>query len=81
MTASIQKWGNSLAVRLPMSFAKNFHLRQGSAVDIVLTRDKIEIRPKAPSKKKYVLSEMVKKINKDNLHSEPDWGTVGREML
>ena len=80
MNATIQKWGNSLALRIPMSFAKNIHLHQGSAVDVVLAKDKIEIRPKTIGKK-YVLSEMVKKINKHNLHSEVDWGTYGREML
>ncbi len=80
MTTTIQKWGNSLALRIPMSFAKNIHLHQGSAVEMVLTKDKIEVRPKNTDKK-YVLSEMIKKINKDNLHSEPDWGTYGREML
>ena len=81
MNATIQKWGNSLALRIPMSFAKNFHFHQGSAVEVILAKDKIEIRPKNKNKKKYVLSEMIKKINKDNLHTEIDWGTYGREML
>lgn len=79
MNATIQKWGNSLAIRIPMSFAKNIHLHKGSAVDVILMKDKIEIRPK--NSKKYVLSEMVKRINKNNLHAEPDWGTYGRELL
>ena len=81
MNATIQKWGNSLALRIPMSFAKNIHLHRGSAVDIVLAKDKIEIRPKNRAKKKYVLSEMVKKITKDNIHNEIDWGTCGRELI
>lgn len=80
MNATIQKWGNSLALRIPISFAKNIHLHQGSSVDLVMTKDKIEIRPKKKAKK-YVLSEMVKKITKDNLHHEPDWGTYGRELI
>ncbi len=81
MNATIQKWGNSLALRIPMSFAKNIHLHQGSAVDVVLGKDKIEIRPKNRAKKKYVLSEMVKRITKDNIHHEIDWGTCGRELI
>ncbi len=81
MTATIQKWGNSLALRIPMSFAKNFHFHQGSAVEVILAKDKIEIRPKKIVKK-YVLSEMLKKVNKNNLHSEVDWGEpVGREII
>ena len=81
MNATIQKWGNSLALRIPMSFAKNIHLHQGSAVDIVLSKGKIEIHPKNP-RKKYVLSEMLKKITKDSVHPEVDWGPpVGREII
>ena len=80
MNTTIQKWGNSLAIRIPMSFAKNIHLHKGSAVDVILVKDKIEIRPKN-SGKKYVLLEMVKRINKNNLHTEEDWGTYGRELL
>lgn len=81
MNATIKKWGNSLALRIPMSFAKNIHLHQGSTVDIILGKDKIEIHPKNPTKKKYVLSEMVKKITKDNIHHEVDWGTAGKELI
>lgn len=81
MNATIQKWGNSLALRIPMSFARNVHLHKGSPVDIVLSKDKIEIRPKNSAKKKYVLSEMVKKITKDNIHHEIDWGTSGKELI
>ena len=79
MTTTVQKWGNSLAIRIPMSFAKNIRIHKGSAVDVILAKDKIEIRPK--NSKKYVLSEMVKRINKNNLHLDPDWGTHGRELL
>ena len=82
MNATIQKWGNSLALRIPMSFAKNIHLHQGSAVDVILGKDKIEIRPKSRAKKKYVLSEMLKRVTKDNIHPEVDWGPpVGREII
>ena len=81
MNAIIQKWGNSLALRIPISFAKNIHLHQGSTVDLVLAKNKIEIRPKNPNKK-YVLSEMLKKVTKDNIHPEIDWGPpVGREII
>lgn len=81
MNATIQKWGNSLALRIPMSYAKNIHIHQGSAVDMILIKNKIEIRPKSHAKKKYVLSEMVKRITKDNVHAEGDWGVSGKELI
>ncbi|OGW84214.1 MAG: multidrug transporter MatE [Omnitrophica bacterium RIFCSPHIGHO2_02_FULL_51_18] len=81
MNAKVQKWGNSLALRIPMSFAKNIHIHQGSAVDLVMGKGKIEIRPKSAGKK-YVLSEMLKKVTKENIHPEVDWGPpVGREII
>lgn len=38
------------------------------------------LSPRVP--KKYSLREMLKKITKDNLHPETDWGPpVGREII
>lgn len=80
MNTTIQKWGNSLALRIPASFTREAHLHKGSEVDVLLTTGKIVIVPKKP--KKYVLSEMVKAITKDNVHTEVDWGAPrGREIL
>ena len=79
MTTTVQKWGNSLALRIPAALGKDAHLHKGSLVDLVLSNGKIVLVPKKT--KKYNLSEMVKKITKDNLHPEVDWGTYGRELL
>ena len=82
MNATVRKWGNSLALRIPMSYAKNIHLHQGSEVDLVLVKDKIEIHPKKGSTRKYILSDMLKKISKENLHPETDWAAPpGREVF
>jgi len=34
MNATVQKWGNSLALRIPSSVAKDIQVRQGSAVEL-----------------------------------------------
>jgi len=34
MEAKIQKWGNSLALRIPKSFAAHVHFEQNTSVDI-----------------------------------------------
>jgi len=36
MEAKIQKWGNSLALRIPKSFAAHVHFEQNTSVDIEL---------------------------------------------
>ena len=79
MTTTVQKWGNSLALRIPAALGKDAHLHRGSLVELVWSNGRIVLVPKKT--KKYNLLEMVRKITKDNLHSEADWGTYGREML
>ncbi len=79
MTTKVQKWGNSLAVRLPKYVTDGVGLRQGSAVSIVFGDDLISIKP--ISKKGETLEQMVRKINKKNRHAEVDWGRpVGKEI-
>lgn len=79
MTTKVQKWGNSLAVRLPKKVTDGIGLRQGSAVSIIFDEDLISIKP--ISKKKETLEQMVRKINKKNRHAEIDWGKpVGKEV-
>ena len=34
MQTKIQKWGNSLGLRIPRSFAAEAHVKEGSAVDL-----------------------------------------------
>ncbi|KKU68125.1 MAG: SpoVT/AbrB domain protein [Parcubacteria group bacterium GW2011_GWA2_47_16] len=79
MTTKVQKWGNSLAVRLPKEAAESIGLRQGSVVSIVSVNDLISIKP--VSKPKEKLAQMVRKITKKNRHALIDWGTpVGKEI-
>ncbi len=80
MNATVQKWGNSLALRLPSSFTKDVHLHRGSVVDISLAEGQIVVTPKKT--KKISLSALLKKITRENLHSEIDWGEPrGSETL
>ena len=78
MTTKIQQWGNSLALRIPKSFAKDIHLARGAAVDLSVNGGRLVIDPSPQSK--YVLSSLLRKIKKSNLHTEVDAGrSVGSE--
>lgn len=78
MDATIQKWGNSLAIRIPGSYAKDISLQQGSVVDLIKEKNKIIIVPK---KKSLKLSDLLKQITDDNIHSEEfSEGPVGKEI-
>jgi antitoxin MazE len=79
MTA-IQKWGNSLAVRIPANLASQVALQEGSVVDVIAEHGNIVLVPQ--SKKKYSLDELLKDCKPAQLHGETDWGAdVGREVI
>jgi antitoxin MazE len=79
MQARIQKWGNSLAVRIPKAFVKEAHVAYGTAVDLSVDDGKIIIDPRpAPE---YTLEELLKGVTRHNRHAEVETGgAVGREV-
>lgn len=80
MTATIQKWGNSLALRLPKALANETHITEGTRVELVRTEEGVLL--KAKRKPHYRLSELLAGVTKKNLHPETNWGrSVGREVL
>ncbi len=65
MRAQIQKWGNSLGVRIPMQIAKQLHLNPGSPVTLEVEDQRIIIQ--SP---KYELDAMLEKITQKNCHHQ-----------
>ena len=70
MLTKVQKWGNSLAVRIPSAFAKEIGLCPDTEVELKLENNKLVIIPN----KKRQLEELLKQITPENVHSEIDWG-------
>ena len=80
METKVQKWGNSLGVRIPRSLAADVRLAAGSAVEIAAQDDAIVIRP--VSRVRYSLAALLKGVNRRNLHGEvATGGPVGKEEL
>lgn len=78
MNATIQKWGNSLALRIPKSIANEIELEQGDRVEIEVAGGALAVRPGRP---RYRLADLVRGITKKNRHDETDWGKAkGREI-
>ncbi len=65
MHTHIQKWGNSLGLRIPIQIAKKLKLHSGSSVTLEIEDDKIIIQ--AP---KYNLEKMLKEITPRNRHHQ-----------
>ena len=80
MRASIQKWGNSLAIRIPKSFAEEAKLAENSPVELSLVDGNLIISP--ARKTEWTLDELLAGITEENLHGEVDFGPpVGKELL
>jgi len=80
MNTTVQKWGNSLATRIPAPFATQLHLKQNSEISIKIQDDCLIIKP--VKRQKYTLDELINSIPKDGGHSEFNTGaTVGKEFF
>jgi len=79
MRVSIQKWGNSLALRIPRSMAMESSIEQGSYVDIKSIDGKLVIDPVKGTE--YKLEDLLEKVSETNIHFEIDTGNpVGKEL-
>ena len=72
MRTSVQKWGNSLGLRIPSVYAKELDLLDGSIVDIQRKENEIII---SPAKKKKSLNDLIQLITDENQHDEIDFGS------
>ena len=79
MQTKVQKWGNSLGVRIPRPLADQVHIGEGSVVDIEESDGQIVIKLIAPAE--YTLDELLTGITDENRHDEIETGgPVGREV-
>ena len=78
MKARVQKWGNSLGVRIPRALAREASVDADTEVDITSQGGKIVITP--IRRKAYTLRQLLSRITEENLHGEVDTGApVGQE--
>ena len=79
MITKIQKWGNSLAVRIPQAVAKETQLCLGETVKLASQDGQIVIIP--VRQQRYKLEDLLKDVTPHNLHDEVSSGNaVGKEV-
>lgn len=79
MKTRVQKWGNSLALRIPKSFATEVGLEHDSSVEVSLVDRKLVIMP--TPKARLTLKQLLAQITEENLHHEVDTGPpMGKEV-
>lgn len=78
MKTRVQKWGNSLALRIPKSFATEVGLSNDSSVEVSLANGKLVVAP--IEKPGVTLKKLLALITEMNIHHEVDSGpAVGIE--
>ena len=72
MKTRVQRWGNSLAVRIPKSFAEEVGLMDGSPVEMRLVEGGLLVEPACT--RPLSLEELLDGVSESNLHGEVDTG-------
>jgi len=79
MRIRVQKWGNSLAVRIPKSFARETAIEDGAEVDLALEEGRIVLTP--IPEPEFTLEDLLQGVTAENRHDEVDSGTAqGQEI-
>jgi antitoxin MazE len=77
MQTRVQRWGNSLALRIPKAFADDLGLADDGKVELTLADGKLVVSPTSSPK----LADLLASISAKNLHDAQDWsGPVGKEV-
>ncbi|MBI4284410.1 MAG: AbrB/MazE/SpoVT family DNA-binding domain-containing protein [Chloroflexi bacterium] len=78
MQSRVQKWGNSLAVRIPKAFAHEIGLEGDAKVNISLEDGRLIVEPVRESP--VTLERLLAQVTETNIHHEVNTGTaVGQE--
>ena len=76
MKVQLAKWGNSTAVRLPKSVARELGFEPGTLLDLVVEGREVRLRPMEKTSRE-LLQEMIAEAKRLGLENEPesvDWG-------
>ncbi len=77
MRVRIRKWGNSLALRIPKSFAEEAFLSDNSLVELKVVQGRLVVS--CVPEPAISLDALLSDVNEHNLHRQvsgaPDWGS------
>jgi antitoxin MazE len=81
MRTRLDRWGNSLGVRIPKALADEAGLREGDHVEIDVEKGAVVMRRGRP---RYTLDELLEGVTPENHNVDRDWierEPVGRERF
>jgi antitoxin MazE len=75
----VQRWGNSLAIRIPKGCAEEVRVEQDTVVELSVEDGILLVRPVTSNR--LTLEDLLAGISDDNIHGEVDFGpAVGNEV-
>jgi antitoxin MazE len=85
MTNAVQKWGNSLGLRIPAAIAEEMRIKRGTPVTLRLDGEVLTVRVARRAKRRrsrFKLSELLAQVTPENYQPTYDWGPdVGTEVI
>jgi antitoxin MazE len=79
MKTAVQRWGNSLALRIPKTYAQETRISEGSEVELTLKSGALIV--KAVNRRRHSLSDLLKRVTPANRHAPVATGNaVGSEV-
>jgi len=79
MSVTVQKWGNSLGIRIPSYIAEMIEVRQGTEVELIVGEN--HTLTIVPKKRKPTLEQLLAQCRPEQRHQEIDFGIEGEELL
>ena len=77
MAVTLQKWGNSVGLRVPKPLLEQLGLKEGSEVDLVVEGNRLVVKQRRPT-----LAELLAQCKPENRPDPIDFGPpVGREFI
>jgi antitoxin MazE len=76
--ARVQKWGNSLGLRIPKAFAKETRLEPDAEVEMSVKGGRLIVEAVEPT---FTLKALLEKVTPENIHGEVSTGKrLGKEI-
>jgi antitoxin MazE len=79
MSVTVQKWGNSLGIRIPSYIAEMIEVRQGTEVELIVGEN--HTLTIVAKKRKPTLEQLLAQCRPEQRHQEIDFGIEGKELL
>ena len=79
MSTKVQKWGNSLGVRIPKGILDATHMKEGTPIEFRIEGSHVVLLP--VKRKEITLAELLKNLGPSDFNEREFWGKPrGKEV-